>query len=237
MVAMTSQLALPFASSQFHMFDNFVVGDNEELIERLREVTLGETVDTAITFVTAESGNGKTHLLNACCNLAKDNNTTAAYVDLDSADTLKPEMMEGLEQYHLICIDNIDAILLDREWEVAIFDLINRVLEMGFGHIVMTAQKMPKLMSFRLPDLASRLVWGQCMSIKPLQDEFRMALIKMMAHNAGLKLSDELANFLMTRLPRDLHSLTEAMRSLDESSLQAKRKLTIPFAKEVLGIS
>lgn len=236
MVAMTNQLALPFASSQFHLFDNFIVGDNQELIERLQEVTLGATADTAITFVTADSGNGKTHLLNACCNLANDNNTTAAYVDLDSADSLKPEMMEGLERFHLICIDNIDAILLDREWEVAIFDLINRVLELATGHIVMTAQKMPKLMSFRLPDLASRLVWGQCMTIKPLQDDYRMELIKMMAHNAGLKLSDDLANFLMSRLPRDLHSLTEAMRTLDQSSLEAKRKLTIPFAKEVLGI-
>ena len=74
------------------------------------------------------------------------------------------------------------------------------------------------------------------MTIRPLQDPERLILIKTMATEAGLKLSDELANFLMTRLPRDLHSLTKAMKSLDEGSLQAKRKLTIPFAKEVLGI-
>lgn len=232
----TEQLALPFASSQFQLFDNFVVGNNQELIDRLRDVTLGEPVDTAITFVTGESGNGKSHLLNACCNLANDSNTTAIYIDLDAIDSLQPDMMEGLEQFHLICIDNIDAILLDRDWEVAVFDLINRVLEMAVGHILMTAQKMPKLMSFRLPDLASRLVWGQCMSIQPLKDEDRLLLIKTIAANAGLRLSDELANFLITRLPRDLHSLTKAMQSLDAGSLQAKRKLTIPFAKKVLGI-
>ena len=125
---MTSQLALPFASSQSQLFDNFVVGENLELIERLQEITLGSAGDTAISFVTADSGNGKTHLLNACCNLANQNNTAAAYIDLDTADTLQPQMMEGLEQFHLICIDNIDAILLDRDWEVAVFDLINRVL-------------------------------------------------------------------------------------------------------------
>lgn len=233
---MTSQLALPFASSQFQLFDNFIVGGNNELVERLQEITLGSVEDTAITFVTADSGNGKTHLLNACCNLAIDNNTAAAYIDLDSVETLQPQMMEGLEQFHLICVDNIDAILLDRDWEVAVFDLINRVLEMGFGHLIMTAQKMPKLMSFRLPDLASRLVWGQCMSIVPLNDSQRLDLIKSIAKNAGLKLPTDLANFLMTRLPRDLHSLSKAMQTLDEGSLQAKRKLTIPFAKEVLDI-
>jgi len=75
------------------------------------------------------------------------------------------------------------------------------------------------------------------MSIRPIGEEERVQLLQLMAKNAGLELPDDLANFLITRLPRDLHSLTSAMKALDESSLQAKRKLTIPFAKEVLGIS
>ena len=233
---MSGQLALPFSSSQYQLFDNFLVGGNQELVAHLKDVTLNQTRETAITFVTAESGNGKSHLLNACCNLAQENGLTAAYVDLDSTDKLAPQMMEGLEQFNVICIDNIDAILLNRDWEVAVFDLINRVLEAGAAHIVMTAQKMPKLMSFRLPDLASRLVWGQCISVKPLEEHERLLLLKTMANNAGLELSDELAHYLITRLPRDLHSLTRAMKTLDEASLQAKRKLTIPFAKDALNI-
>jgi len=233
---MTGQLPLPFSSSQFQLFDNFVVGENAELVQRLKEITLGFVEDTAITFVTGNSGDGKSHLLNACCNHAQQNQMRAAYVDLDSFAVIEPRMMEGLERYHLICIDNIDAILLNREWEVAVFDLINRVLEVGDTHIIVTAQKMPKLLSFRLPDLASRLVWGQCMSINPLDEKQQLALLKSMAKTAGLILPDDLAQFLINRLPRDMHSLTKAMEALDEGSLQAKRKLTIPFAKKVLGL-
>lgn len=236
MAAMTGQLALPFSSSEFQTFDNFISSGNEELIEHLTGIALGNASESAITFVTGGRGDGKTHLLNASCNLANDNQQIAAYVDLDTADSLAPQMMEGLENCDLVCVDNIDAILLNKQWEVAVFDLINRILEKGNVQIIITAHKMPKLMSFRLPDLASRLVWGQCMSISPLDDSDRLNLLKSIAFNAGLEMSEELANFLLTRLPRDLHSLTQAMKTLDESSLQAKRKLTIPFAKEVLRI-
>ncbi|BDX06683.1 DnaA regulatory inactivator Hda [Planctobacterium marinum] len=237
MATVTGQLALPFASSEFHTFDNFILDGNEELVEHLSAISLGNVAESVITFVTGGSGDGKTHLLNACCNLANDNQQIAVYVDLDTADVLTPDMMEGLENCDLVCIDNIDAILLNKEWEIAVFDLINRILEKGSVQIILTAQKMPKLMSFRLPDLASRLVWGQCMSITPINDPQRLELLKALAFNAGLQMTEELANFLITRLPRDLHSLTQAMKKLDESSLQAKRKLTIPFAKEVLEIN
>lgn len=237
MASMTAQLALPISSSEFQTFENFIVSDNAELIEHLKGLSLGSATESVITFITGGRGDGKTHLLNASCNLANENQQIAVYIDLDAAETLSPKMMEGLENCDLVCVDNIDAILLNKEWEVAVFDLINRILERGNVHIILSAQKMPKLMSFRLPDLASRLVWGQCMSIRPIGEEERVQLLQLMAKNAGLELPDDLANFLITRLPRDLHSLTSAMKALDESSLQAKRKLTIPFAKEVLGIS
>ncbi|HBO37986.1 MAG TPA: DnaA regulatory inactivator Hda, partial [Pasteurellaceae bacterium] len=35
---------------------------------------------------------------------------------------------------------------------------------------------------------------------------------------------------------RDMHTLFDALERLDQASLQAKRKLTIPFVKEILGL-
>jgi len=43
-------------------------------------------------------------------------------------------------------------------------------------------------------------------------------------------------NLLFTRLARDMATLKEALVKLDEASLQAKRNLTIPFVKSILGL-
>ena len=60
--------------------------------------------------------------------------------------------------------------------------------------------------------------------------------IKDIAQAMGLRLSFSTAEFLIKRLNRDLGSLFSALVELDQASLEAKRKLTIPFIKSVLGI-
>ena len=47
---------------------------------------------------------------------------------------------------------------------------------------------------------------------------------------------DETANFLFKRLERDMKTLFNALEKLDQASLQAQRKLTIPFVKEILAL-
>ncbi|VEI48745.1 DNA replication initiation factor [Actinobacillus equuli] len=51
-----------------------------------------------------------------------------------------------------------------------------------------------------------------------------------------MELSDEVANFLLKRLDRDLQTLSTELDRLDRASLQAQRKLTVPFVKEILGL-
>lgn len=43
-------------------------------------------------------------------------------------------------------------------------------------------------------------------------------------------------NFLLNRLDRDLTYLFSVLEKLDKASLQAQRKLTIPFVKEQLHL-
>ena len=52
----------------------------------------------------------------------------------------------------------------------------------------------------------------------------------------GLYLSDEVAVFLLNRLPRNSRQLMEALETLDGASLQEQRRLTLPFVKGVLDI-
>jgi DnaA family protein len=47
-------------------------------------------------------------------------------------------------------------------------------------------------------------------------------------------MTDDVAGFIMRRAPRRLGDLLSILDTLDENSLQAQRRLTIPFVKTVM---
>ncbi|MET0081049.1 MAG: DnaA regulatory inactivator Hda, partial [Candidatus Thiodiazotropha lotti] len=69
-----------------------------------------------------------------------------------------------------------------------------------------------------------------------LNDEERLELLMSNAELRGLSMSVETAQFLLQRTPRDIHFLTILLDRLDQASLAAQRKLTIPFVREALKL-
>jgi DnaA family protein len=51
-----------------------------------------------------------------------------------------------------------------------------------------------------------------------------------------MTMSVEIASFLLQRTPRDIHFLTLLIERLDQASLAAQRRLTIPFVREILKL-
>ena len=62
-----------------------------------------------------------------------------------------------------------------------------------------------------------------------------MQALQIRAARRGLTLADDAAVFLLRRLPRDMHSLCGALDRLDEASLVAQRRLTVPFLRQALA--
>ena len=62
-----------------------------------------------------------------------------------------------------------------------------------------------------------------------------MRALQIRATRRGLVLADDAALFLVRRLPRDMHSLCGALDRLDEASLIAQRRLTVPFLRQALA--
>jgi DnaA family protein len=51
----------------------------------------------------------------------------------------------------------------------------------------------------------------------------------------GMEMNDEVANFIINRSSRSAKELFSLLDVLDRKSLADKRKLTIPFVREVIG--
>jgi DnaA family protein len=99
--------------------------------------------------------------------------------------------------------------------------------------VLAAGRQAPAQLALR-EDLRTRLAWGLVYQLKPLSDTEKAAHLRDQAARRGLRLSDEVLAYLLTRLPRDLASLNHVLEGLDRYSLATKRPLTVPLVREAL---
>ena len=228
------QIPLPIHQLDDDTLDNFY-GDNNLLpLKSLRKNFVEPT--QPIFYLWGEKGCGKRHLLKAVARHFLDEQRAALYVPLSEAAHFTPAVLDNLELLNAVCLDDLQAVIGQREWEVAVFDLINRIKETRQTLLLISADQSPGALQTQLPDLASRLSWGEIYHLNQLAEEQQIIVLQQKAHQRGIELPADTAYFLIKRVNRDMHTLINALIQLDKASLQAQRKLTIPFTKEILGL-
>lgn len=230
---MSEQIPLGLQLRASALFSNFVATSQQELLAQLKQLAAGGP--PAQLYCWGGPGSGKTHLLQACCRHADSLARTAAYLSLKDSRELPPGMVQGWENFQLVCLDDIDAVAGHRAWEEALFHLYNRLMEQG-GHWLASAAVAPAQLAIGLPDLVSRLGAGPVYQLQPLNDEQSLDAMRLRARQRGFDLPQETGRYLLRRLPRDLPALMDLLERLDTASLAAQRKLTVPFVKSVLDL-
>lgn len=226
-----TQLPLGLSLRDDAIFENYFVADNRQLIEVLTAFIAGQS--ESFLYCYGDAGVGKTHLLQACCHAGSEQQKILFYLPLKNYEELTPAVFDGMEAQHLICLDDVDAIVGNAMWEEALFHFYNRVRDRG-ALLLMSAKIAPQQLSCVLPDLQSRLRSALVLPIKNLADHEKIEALKMRAKLRGFDLPDEVASYLIRHYPRDMQGLFAVMELLDKASLAAKRKLTIPFVKSVM---
>ena len=230
---MIEQLTLPVKLLDESRFANFFINGNEHLVNELRETVLGQ--GQPVLYIYGNQGVGCTHLLQACCHLAREFHKNAFYLCL-SDPSLTFEALYNLEGMDLVCLDSIEFVMGDTDWEVQLFHLFNRMRELG-KVLILASNKAPQQLECKLADLKSRLQWGLVMPVKELTDDEKVLALSMRAHLRGFDLPEEVGLFLLKRYSRNMHDLISIFEKLDQASLQEQRKLTIPFVKKILDIT
>ena len=201
------QLLLDIQPLPAPTLDNFVPGANAEALHSLQLAASGSP---EVRFITlwGQGGCGKSHLLAACTALARQ---------------------QGVE---LIVADDVQT--LDDDAQVALFNHYNRLRESG-GALIAAGDAAPMQMGLR-PDLATRLSWGVVYQLHPLSDEDKAQALKAHAAARGMKLPDEVVDYCLRHLRRDLRSLMATLDALDKWSLTAKRAVTLPLLRQLLQL-
>ena len=231
-MTITRQVPVHFEFRANQTFDDFFPGTNLEIINHLQTSIAGN--GERQVFLWGQSGLGKSHLLQACCQQAQSLQLSSFYFALSSLELPDPELLTGLDKFDVVCFDNIEHIAGNQAWELGFFNFFN--LHRDQGHtLILSAACPPNEIAIQLPDLKTRLNWGLTLKIQPLCDTDRITALIFKAGQMGFEISPQAGRFLLTHYDRDLSSLWALLTKLDRASLAAKRKLTIPFLKHILN--
>jgi len=215
------QLTLELAAAPAPTLDNFVVGDNAEVVDALRALAGGGRHGERFIYLWGCSGSGRSHLLRATLQALRAAGRSALFFDGSA---------EGVRHDDVCAADDVQR--LDAPAQIALFNVCNRLRE-GGGMLVAAGDLPPARLPLR-PDLQTRLAWGLVYEVRALSEQDRRAALADYAMARGFVLPQEVADYLLARAPRDLSSLRTLVDFLDRLSLEQKRAISVPLARELL---
>jgi DnaA-homolog protein len=203
------QLALGLLKPPAQTLDNFVPGRNAEALSLAREVASGR--GPQFVYFWGPPGSGRTHLLVALA-AARAGSLGPGAATLHTAD---------------------DVHALDESGQAHLFLLMNQVRADPAARFVAAGDQPPAQLALR-EDVRSRLAWGLALMLHPLSEQEKADALREQLVARGVRAATDLIPTMLSRLPRDMRTLSATLEALDAYALQQGRALTVPLMKHWL---
>lgn len=208
------QLLLDLIEPEAPTLENFVVGENAELLQALRHCRAG--MGPQFIYLWGPAGCGKTHLLRALTPLQRW------------------RVPEFDDEVNLYTVDNVN--LLDDEDLEKLFFLMNAVRSHPQSRIVVSGSVPVAGLTIR-EDVTTRLSWGLVYRIAYLPGDLAQAEFLRLAKNRGVEMSAELAKWVIEHCTRDMRGLRHYLDTIDQYTMRTKRRVTLALLQECLHIN
>lgn len=225
------QIPLQLEPGRPDRFEDFVSGPNKNVVLALRQM-LEEPGGSL--FLSGPEGSGKSHLLNAICHQARKIDLGAFYIALKHLPDEAAAGLDGLQGLDVVCVDDLETIAGKPAWEQALFRCFNEV-HAANGRLVVSSRLNLSSLEFELPDLRSRLAWGIRMKLRLPDDEVKLQVLQQRARATGIELPLDVQHYLIKHSKRDMRSLLGLLDQLKDAAFVAKRRITVPLAREILS--
>ncbi len=194
----------------------FVAGRNVELITQLNAMLDG-TATERMVYVWGAPGSGKSYLL-------------AAWAAACEARGLSV-VQGGVEAGEVVVADAVET--WDEARQQAGFAAFNQVRE--HAGLWLAAGSVPPAELPLMLELQTRFGWGLVFQMQPLNDAEKRTALQQHAETLGFQLDPQVADYLLTRAARDMQSLLTVLEALDRISLETRRPITLPLARQLLN--
>jgi chromosomal replication initiator protein len=228
-------------------FDNFIVGTENEMAHGASLAVAKEPgYNYNPLFIYGPTGLGKTHLMHAIAHslFARNPSARIAYV---TSETFTNEFIQGLQtnsvaqfrrryrELDLLLIDDIQFLAGKESTQEEFFHTFNE-LHNSHKQVVLTSDRPASEIAKLQERLVSRFQWGMVASISAPGLETRIAILRRKAQDRGIDLPSELAEFIGSRIARNVRNLEGAVTRIEGYMRMspAKRVLDIPAVERLL---
>ena len=220
------QLIFPWIRANKSSLDNFYF-ESENL-------QVKDTFNSGADFlIYGEQECGKSFLLQSFCNQYAADKKSSLYVPLKEVLIHGTSFLDSIDTLELVCIDNIDAISNRKEWEIAIFNLINNCM-LSNCRLIFSSSLNPAKLNFDLNDLKSRIKKIEPVKVLPISDQGLEDALSFVANKRLINLGEKEVQYIITHCNRSMKGLLNVLDRIDQVSAELKRKITIPLIKKVI---
>ncbi|MBX3331352.1 MAG: chromosomal replication initiator protein DnaA [Nitrospira sp.] len=227
-----------------YTFKNFVVGAGNQFAHAACMAVAeqpGHTYNPL--FIYGGVGLGKTHLLNAIGNhVAEKSDLRIAYLTTEQftnevINSIRYDKMMDLRKRYrhidMLMIDDIQFLVGKERTQEEFFHTFNALYE-GHKQIVLSSDRFPKDMPDIEERLRSRFEWGLIADLQPPDVETRIAILRKKSEDEGVKLPEDVIQFLSTTMKSNVRELEGSLVRLGAYASLTGQVITLDLAKNVL---
>ncbi len=228
-----------------YTFDNFVVGSSTRFTyAACQSVAENPGKNYNPLYIYGGVGLGKTHLMHAIGNYVK--NKYSDYIELySSTDQFTSEVLEAIElgnlkelkdkykKIDILLMDDIQFLEQSEATQEEFFHIFNAMHSIG-KQIIITSDKPPKKLIILEERLKSRFEWGLTTDVQSPNLETRKIILKSKSLKIGLKLSEEILNYISEQLTsniRELEGIINRIFAYKDFSIDA---ITLKLVKDII---
>lgn len=227
-----------------YTFKNFVVGAGNQFAHAACMAVAeqpGQTYNPL--FIYGGVGLGKTHLLNAIGNhVAEKSDLRIAYLTTEQftnevINSIRYDKMMDLRKRYrhidMLMIDDIQFLVGKERTQEEFFHTFNALYE-GHKQIVLSSDRFPKDMPDIEERLRSRFEWGLIADLQPPDVETRIAILRKKSEDEGVKLPEDVIQFLSTTMKSNIRELEGSLVRLGAYASLTGQVITLDLARNVL---
>ena len=233
--------------NQQYTFANYIKGEPNKLA-RAAAVEIaknpGKTIFNPL-FLFGGSGVGKTHLANAIGNevCALNPNARVLYV---AANTFKLQFQDAVNHNRvpdfLMFYQSVDVLIVDdiqyfadlKGTQDTFFQIFNH-LQQSHKQLVLTSDRSPMELRGMQERLLSRFKWGLAAEITRPDYMLRKDILSYRLHKDGIKLSDDIVEYIATNVTENVRDLEGVLASLLAYSTLTDSPIDITLAQTAVG--
>ena len=206
-------------------FETYVVGPQNKLAYAAAKAVAEKPAEGFNPlFIYGESGLGKTHLLYAIAHLMRSRRPESRIVYIKGDDftnelvssireNRNAEFREKYRQADILLVDDIQFIAGKIQTQEEFFHTFNTLYESG-KQIVLTSDRPPREMTQLSDRLMSRFESGLMVDVAPPDFETRLAIIHNKAALLGVKLPDEVMDYIAENVTTNVRQLEGTLNKI-----------------------